>query len=84
MLVDVIRVEILKPYRLRLAFDDGSEGVVDIAEFGPFDGVFAELKDPGVFAQVRVDPEPGTIVWPGGADVDPSVLYGKAHGRSIE
>lgn len=84
MLVDVIRVEVLEPYRLRLAFDDGSEGVVDIAEFGPFDGVFAELKDPSVFAQVRVDPELRTIVWPGGADIDPGVLHAKAHGRPID
>ena len=84
MLVDVIRVEVLEPYRLRLAFDDGSEGVVDIAEFRPFDGVFAELEDPKVFAQVRIDPELGTIVWPGGADIDPEVLHAKAHGRSIE
>ena len=84
MLVDVIRVEVLEPYRLRLAFDDGSEGAVDIAEFGPFDGVFAELKVPSVFAQFRVDPELRTIVWPGGADIDPDVLHAKAHGRPID
>ena len=84
MLVDVISVEVLEPYRLRLAFDDGSEGEVEIAEFGPFDGVFSELRDPRLFAQVRVDPELGTIVWPGGADIDPGVLHAKAHGRPIE
>jgi Protein of unknown function (DUF2442) len=33
------------------------------------------------FAQVRVDPEAGTIVWPGGIDLAPEPLYeqAKAH-----
>ena len=75
MLVDVIRVEVLDEHRLWLAFDDGVEGVVDIASLVTFDGVFAPLRDPVVFAQVRVDDELGTIVWPNGADLDPSVLH---------
>jgi hypothetical protein len=45
-------------------------------------GVFAALNDPKVFAQVRVDPESGTIVFPNGVDLDPDVLYAKAH-RSV-
>jgi len=27
------------------------------------------------FAKVSVDPEAGTIVWPNGADLSPSMLY---------
>ena len=80
MLVDVTRVEVLEPYRLRLGFDDGTEGEVDIAALVPFHGVFAGLKDPLAFAQVRVDPELGTIVWPNGADLDPSVLHARVNG----
>ena len=34
------------------------------------------LRDPDYFAQVRVDPEAGTIVWPNGVDLDPQVLHG--------
>ena len=80
MIVDVTRVEVLEPYRLRLEFDDGTAGVVDIAELVPFDGVFALLKDPDAFRLVRVDPELGTIVWPNGADIDPEVLHARALG----
>lgn len=83
MLVDVIRVEVLESYRLRLEFDDGTQGEVDIAELVPFDGVFAPLKSPAEFRRVRVDPELGTIVWPNGADIDPGVLHAKAHGREL-
>ena len=29
-----------------------------------------------MFSQVSVDPTTGTLVWPGGLDLDPDVLYG--------
>ena len=74
MLVDVVRVEVLDHRRLRLAFDDGVEGVVDIASLVSFEGILALLRDPEMFTQVRVDDELGTIVWPNGADFDPGVL----------
>ena len=35
------------------------------------------MRDPVVFAQVRIDPELGTLVWPNGADLDPDGLYAK-------
>jgi Protein of unknown function (DUF2442) len=31
---------------------------------------------PTFFAQVRVDDDLGTVVWPDGADLDPLVLHG--------
>ena len=42
---------------------------VDIARLTPFTGVFEPLKDPAYFAQVRVEPDIGTIVWPSGAQL---------------
>eukprot|EP01031_Cornospumella_fuschlensis_P023409 gene23409-28405_t len=48
-----------------------------------YSGVFLPLKDDAYFAQVRVDPELGTITWPNGADVCPDVLYSFASGRPI-
>ena len=83
MIVDVTKVEVLEPYRLKLEFDDGTSGEVDIAELVPFRGVFAPLRDPEAFRQVRLDREFGTIVWPNGADLDPFVLHEWAQGRRI-
>jgi len=71
---DVIEVEVIGNHRLKVVFDDGEVRTVDLADHlhGP---VFEPLKDQEKFAQVRVDPELGTITWPTGADLDPIVIY---------
>jgi hypothetical protein len=83
MLIDVVAVQPLDDYRLRLRFEDGAEGVVDVAQLVPLTGVFAPLRDREQFRQVRVDPELGTIVWPCGADLDPDVLYAAVTGKPL-
>jgi hypothetical protein len=72
---DAVSVKPLKNYRLRIRFDDGVEGEIDFQDLAPFKGVFAPLRDPKVFKQVRINPDFGNIEWPNGADIDPIVLY---------
>jgi hypothetical protein len=83
MLKDGVAARALGDYRLHLRFEDGVEGVVNLAPDLSFQGVFEPLLDPAYFAQVRVDPELGTVVWPNGADLDPDVLYGRITGTPI-
>jgi hypothetical protein len=83
MLKDVVEVQPTKDYRLRLRFEDGAEGEVDVAVLIQFEGIFASLKDRNEFLKVFVDPELGTICWPNGADLDPDVLYAKVTGEDI-
>src|ERR1700681_4609870 len=83
MLKDVVEVQALDGHRLRLRFEDGAEGVVDVAQLVPFTGVFAALRDRQEFVAVQVNPELGTICWPGGADLDPDVLYALVTGAKI-
>jgi Protein of unknown function (DUF2442) len=72
--ITVTSVEVLGHYRLRLGFSDGGSREVDLT--GKLrDHVFEPLADPGFFAQVQVDHEFGTVVWPNGADLDPLVLH---------
>ncbi|MGO9262767.1 MAG: DUF2442 domain-containing protein [Bryobacteraceae bacterium] len=83
MLKDIVAAKALTDYRLHLRFEDGVEGVVDLAPLLSFRGVFEPLSDPAYFAQVRVDPGLGTVAWPNGADLDPDVLYARVTGTPI-
>ena len=83
MLHDVVEVRPLKGYRLRLRFQDGAKGVVDVSKRVPFEGVFEPLRDPGFFRLVRVDAELGIVVWPNGTDLDPLVLDSLVTGEPV-
>lgn len=73
-LVHVTAVEVVGDHRLRLRFDDGASGEVRFTE-EDWGGVFDPLKDQSCFAQVELDLELGTIVWPNGADIAPETLH---------
>ena len=81
---DVVAVEPTGGYRVRLRFEDGLEGEVDLGRMIEFKGIFGRLRDEKEFAKVRVDQESGTIAWPNGADMDPDVLYSRVSGKPIE
>ena len=83
MLKDIVHVTPRKDYHLFLRFEDGVEGVVDVARLVPFKGVFAPLKDEAEFKKVRVNRELGSIEWECGADLDPVVLYSAVTGRPL-
>jgi len=74
MIPKVVEVKPMDGYRLWIRFHDGTTGVVDLAD-ELWGEMFEPLKDAGVFAQVRVDPELETVSWPNGADLAPEFLY---------
>jgi hypothetical protein len=66
--------EVVRHGVLRLTFADGLAGEVDV--LGRMHGpVFERTQTREGFAEVAVDPETGTVVWPGGADLAPDTLY---------
>jgi Protein of unknown function (DUF2442) len=73
-IVHVTEVQPLANHRLRLSFEDGAEGEVDLSA-RRWRGVFAPLEDQAFFEQVELDEELGTIVWPNGADIAPETLH---------
>jgi hypothetical protein len=73
----VTSVEPLDGHWVRVAFADGAIHEVDLADVFARGGVFAPIRDDRTtFEAVRVDPDFGTIVWPGDVDLDSDVLRG--------
>lgn len=70
----VVSFSVIKPYTVRVRFDDETEQVID---FEPvlFGELFKPLRDLAIFNEVLLDPEAHTLVWPNGADFDPATLH---------
>lgn len=71
---DITAVSVPRYGVLEITFADGTHGEVEVIQYmqGP---VFTEARTREGFAAVEVDPEIGTVVWPGGADFAPDSLY---------
>jgi Protein of unknown function (DUF2442) len=71
---DITAVQVISHGVIRLTFADGLVGEVDVLDRmrGP---VFETAKTEAGFADIKVDTETGTVVWPGGADLAPDTLY---------
>ncbi|MEO6320294.1 MAG: DUF2442 domain-containing protein [Polaromonas sp.] len=68
----VVAVTPMEGLTLQVEFADGIKGCV---KFLPshLTGVFERLKEPGFFAQARV--EQGAVTWPGELDLAPDAMY---------
>ena len=68
---EIINGSVTGPTSVRLEFRDGFVGVLDLepALHGP---VFEALRRPEKFREVKV--QDGTLIWPNGADICPTVL----------
>jgi Protein of unknown function (DUF2442) len=72
-------------YELEITFSDGTAASLDFRKrIVGRGGVFESLENIDFFAQVAVDREAGTLVWPNGVDFCPDVLYAEATGKNIE
>jgi hypothetical protein len=71
---DITAASVVRHGVLRLRFADRLSGEVDVLDRmrGP---VFKQARTRSGFAAMTVDPETGTVTWPGGADLAPDTLY---------
>ena len=75
LLVDAVALD---GYVVRVRFEDGTSGDVDLGYLRAYGGVFEPLRNPDYFRELRADHEAGTIVWPNEADIAPETLYARA------
>jgi hypothetical protein len=73
-IIHPIKATICGEHRVRLLFEDGSEGELDFGGIS-WRGVFSPLQDPAIFARAEIDPVLRTLVWPNGADIAPETLH---------
>ena len=77
--LDDEKVFSLSQYRLRVEFDDGVAGTVDLS--GELDGeVFQPLRDAAILRQVTVD-EFGAVCRPNGPDLAPDAMHSELTGK---
>lgn len=76
MFLHVIEAQHMEGHRVRLVFNDGTDGVADLSQSlnGP---IFQPLKDPEYFKRFRI--EGHTLTWPNGADFAPEYLHELVH-----
>lgn len=78
----LIEVLPLPAYQLRLTYDDGVTGTVDLSALAGH-GVFQRWNDPAAFATVSIG-SGGEPIWDGQIDLCPDSLYMEITGKRPE
>jgi len=82
MFFNVKLVEYENEFRIKIWFEDGSVGIVNLSDYINPDTVFNLFSDLEFFKKFKV--EYGTIVWGNGElDIAPETLYAKATGKEV-
>jgi hypothetical protein len=77
-------VRLIRDAQLEIVFEDGRPRTVDLSSLIRGGGVFATLRDPGAFGQVRRDARGRALVWPNGVDLCADALWLAAeHGGAM-
>lgn len=69
-------------YRLRVEFDDGVAGIVDLSDLSGR-GVFNAWETPGAFESVGIG-SGGEAIWDCGVDYCADAMYLRLTGKSVE
>jgi hypothetical protein len=76
-------VKAIEKYKLHIQFNDGVEGVYDLAHLADR-GVFTAWETDDNFKKVFINPESGAITWTGGLDIDTVSVYCNIKGIDVD
>jgi len=83
MILHTTEVIPLPNYRLKLTFNNGESGEVDLS--GELEGeVFSPLRGPALFATAYQHPIMKTVAWANGADLAPEFLLELLHDKVMQ
>jgi hypothetical protein len=81
-MLEVMTAQYVNGYRIRVRFNNGREGIVDLADvlWGP---MFEPLRDTAVFRRFQVSDVLHTIRWDNDADLAPEFLLQRLGEQSV-
>ncbi len=83
MFLHITKAHYIDEFKVDVHFNNGKRGTADLTE-ALHGAIFEPLKEKSLFAQLKVDPELETIVWPNGADLAPEYVYFQAFKHDFE
>ena len=83
MFFDVIDVEYVKKYELKLIFENRKSGIVNLQNYINKGGVFKRFSNIEYFKKFYINKELGTVCWPDDLDIAPETLYNEAIGEPL-
>ena len=78
----IVFVKPVSRFAIEVGFDDGVQGIVDLADIAGR-GVFSEWLKEGVFESVKIT-RSGALEWPGELDLCPDSIYMRLTGKTPE
>jgi len=83
MYYDLIKTDYVKDYKIKLVFEDGTSGIVDLKKIIEKGGVFTELNDQNKFKLFFIHEELKVLTWNNDIDIAPETLYKLAVGEKV-
>ena len=83
MSFDVVSAEYIEEYKIRVTFENGKTGVVDLLPYIKKGGLYSKLKDVDYFKNFQINDELGILAWENEIDIAPETLYSEATGEPI-
>lgn len=83
MYYDIKSAEYVNDYKIKILFENGTEGIADLSEIISRGGVFNELKDLNNFKDFHIHPELKVLTWENEIDIAPETLYSLVVGEKI-
>lgn len=79
----IVKIEAVEKYKIHVWFQDGVNGVVDLADLKDYE-MFSLWNEGDGFFKVEIDEDTLAPTWPGGGDLDPLNLYLTIIGKSYD
>ena len=84
MYYEAVSVKYIRDYLLEVAFNDGTKGTADFADYAKRGGIFSDLRDIDFFKKVFINSDFGVLTWPGDIDIAPETVYVKVTGNPLK